>query len=60
VIPADESITGIMAELQTAREEISAKIVMGTYTPEDGIELYRKQYDKQVQECLAALNKNFK
>jgi putative aldouronate transport system substrate-binding protein len=59
VIPADENITSIMAELQTAREEISAKIVMGTYTPEEGVELYRKQYDDQVQECLAILNKNF-
>jgi putative aldouronate transport system substrate-binding protein len=60
VLPQDESITGIIAELLTAREEIVAKTVMGTYTPEEGIALYRKQYDKQVQECLTVMNKNFK
>jgi putative aldouronate transport system substrate-binding protein len=59
VLPNDESITGIVAELLTVRSEIVAKIVMGTYTPEEGIELYRRQYDKQVQECLTVMNKLF-
>ncbi|MDR0473460.1 MAG: extracellular solute-binding protein [Treponema sp.] len=54
----DPSITTVMAELSTARAELVARIVMGTITPEDGVAQYRRQYDRQVQECLTILNKN--
>ena len=60
VMSIDTSITSTMTELDTARQEIVAKIVMGTYTPEDGVALYRRQYDSQVQQCLKVLNDNLK
>jgi hypothetical protein len=60
VIASDESITSMLAELDTARQEIVARIVMGTITPEEGIARYRSQYDRQVQECLTVLNRNFR
>jgi len=60
VMSTDPSITSMMTDLNTARQEIVAKIVMGTYTPEDGVALYRKQYDNQVQQCLKVLNDNLK
>jgi putative aldouronate transport system substrate-binding protein len=53
----DPSISGAIAELKTAREEIVSRIVMGTITPEEGVAQYRRQYDRQVQECLAVLNR---
>jgi putative aldouronate transport system substrate-binding protein len=60
VLPANEDITGLQAELDTARAEITAKIVMGTYTVEEGVDLYRKQNGKTVEECLAVMNKLYK
>jgi putative aldouronate transport system substrate-binding protein len=60
VMTPDAEITGYMAELNTARQELAARIVMGTISPEDGIAQYRRQYDRQVQECLRVLNANLK
>ena len=59
LVPVPEDLTGVIAELDTAREEIVSKIVLGDWTVEEAIENYRNQYDTEVQECLDAMNEMY-
>lgn len=59
LLPTSDDISGNLVELKTAREEIVSKIVMGLYTVDEGFDLYRRQNDKIVQECLTVMNAKY-
>jgi putative aldouronate transport system substrate-binding protein len=55
-LPSSGDITSIQAELETARQEIVSKIVMGVISVDEGLAQYRRQYDADVQQCLKVMN----
>jgi hypothetical protein len=55
-LPTSGDITSIQTELETARQEIISKIVMGVIPVDEGLAQYKKQYDADVQQCLKIMN----
>lgn len=57
VLPVSATLTKIQADLQTLREEVLAKVVMGDYTVEEGLEKYKSESEMlNVNKVLEEMN----